>query len=383
MVEPGSRPLVKLAVVSNEAQLARLEKRFRLEELSLWCGRTSFQEVLRKRGIAFKVLDEFLLEDEWAEINAWGCGRAAAWIQFSRDRGLFRDLEFSSILNHRFSYFLIHLLKSYRYACRLMEHSEVSSFVIFRSLEAPPYPRYSTHFFVNSFLDELCREKGADIETIDTGESEGQVVPTPYRQSLKAWVRRLVGRVYGRVTGPPSRGLQVLAVGSLKRLGSILEALQAKGFHAVLYDHSFQFETYRNARRLKIAYLVPESIGRERRVSRESFVERYQAEILDALSRASAEGLFQYQNVDFGSFLERYFLGDARFRNYLEQCAEQANRYEDLLGKVKALGLVSDEDVTDKGSFLAGYFKWKGVPRFCISHANMTVNFAVPESHQA
>ena len=111
----------KVIVISNLDQYRAFDRlSVPIHEWTVVCDNPRFFSYLKDRGIPFKELSIVSIRDLWCAINSWSCDRASQWIRFCRERKLFPHLDAPSHLHHRFSYFLVHMIKSRYLAIQLM-----------------------------------------------------------------------------------------------------------------------------------------------------------------------------------------------------------------------------------------------------------------------
>ena len=111
--------MAKLVVLSNAPQYEQfLSKGLHPQDFIVYCDNEKFYDFLKNKNINFIPLDEFLIRDQWNDINAWACARAAA---FGRNEKLFPLYDFPSVIYLPFSLILPMMLKNHAYADYLIE----------------------------------------------------------------------------------------------------------------------------------------------------------------------------------------------------------------------------------------------------------------------
>lgn len=372
-----------LVVLSNFSQYeAFLKKGCDLAKFRVFCDNTRFYNSLEQKGIPYEALDEFEIQDRWKKINEWGCQAACGWIRSSRGGGFFKGIDFPSVVYHLFSRVLIQMLKNFSYAKLLMERCRPSTIVVFETALRPSFPDFYGNRFLNHFIERQAMKKGMLVEKISViGEKAPEYVPNYFSKitRLIRWSRsrskRMMEKSYGTWV-KPNLGGAFLAYGSLKHLGPVIQALKKKGGKVVLYEPEFHQSQREFARREGIPYLISACFPNRSFVSPQQWIQEAHAAILQSLDEAIQRGNFVFEEEDFGPFVKEEIF--ATLKDWLAPLASRFNDCENVLGAKKILGVLVDDDFGHKGGFWAAFCRMKGIPVYCVSHANLAVDFCVP-----
>ncbi|MBI4432066.1 MAG: hypothetical protein HY592_01090 [Candidatus Omnitrophica bacterium] len=364
---------MKAVVLSNQSQYRKFEQATlgRLDAWKIYCDNERFYGFFKAKGIAFEVLDEFSLKDLWADINTWGCLVTGRWVRLSQERRIFPDVNLISVIRLFFSYTLIPAVKNYYYAQRIVEKERPEEVLIFISSAKRDYPFFSGNAHLNTFLKARCVSAGIPFQEI-IAEEEGageHVMPfqdKSFKSRIAKWVKKAM-EVFCRFCMKPGRRPLVLVHGSLRHLAPVLEGLKSRRVPAAIYDFAFHREQFLFAARKGMPYLLPSS---------GNFSKTVENQLAAAFEAARAESLFVYQGYDFSDFVRDEILPTTR--TYWGRLEGEQMFYERLLKDFFIGAVVLDEDYALRGSFLAAFMRKKGVPIFCVSHANLAVSFAVP-----
>jgi hypothetical protein len=373
----------RAVVLSNQSQFfAWAGAGYKPEDFLIFCDNPRFHDGLEERGIAYRVLDELLLKEEWASINAWGCAEVSRWMKLCREERVFSGVDLSSVVRHFFAMTLIPAVKNYRFAERILAEPRLCSVMVFESSNRRKYPFFSGNAHLNYFLKENARRQGLAVTTLTVHETENleHVCPmTPAyiaKTKIKNTLKKIFNALYRRLVRAQKK-TRLLAHGSLRHLASTLETLKKRGEPIAIYDFEFHAEQFRFALRHHVPYLLPESFG-DTGGELKALSEKYHGELKASLASARRRGLFHYDGHDLSDFIEtQLFYG---LEEYTLQLARWTRLYEKILKCCNLRALVVDEDYALRGAFLAGFMKLKGVELFCVSHANLGVDFAIPES---
>jgi len=373
-------PPKQLVVISSEYQLRKVvEANHPLEALQVICDNPKFYADLKKCGIEFEELDEFGLQDQWDQLNQWGCTQACDWIRFTQQKGSFRHIDMASVIYHNFSRLLIHILKNYSYAKKLIERYAPEHVLIITEPMRRKFPHYSGNFFLNYFLKHHASTKGVHITEISVPES---IKPEPFYPLYVPWHRKMI-RIIGktimttllRIMSRTHLSGSVIASGSLKHLASTLKGLQQKGRQVAIYDYEFHTEQFFFALKHRMQYFIPACFSKPVLNPQEWVAQRY-AEMVRALAEASVEGLFVFDQYHFGDFIRDHIFSS--LHDYLFELAQRENLYQNFIQELRPECILTEDDFSNKGAFLAAYCRTKRIPVFCISHANLPIDFQVP-----
>ncbi len=372
---------MKAVVISNKSQFDKLrELGWEAQEYQVYCDNIRLHAWLRENGISFISLGEELLRDKWDAINAWGCQSMLEWGRRSRQKEYFRELDLPAVLNLFLSYILIPAVKNYHFAQIILEKPGLSGVLIFKTENRRKYPYFSGNVHLNHFLELLGRRRGVPVEEISVyeKENEGYVVPLEragWSAQVKAWLKGWVNGVYGGFVQPNGR-IRVFVKGSIKHLGSCVQALKRRKADVAIYDFEFHREQWAFARAENIPYYIPSCFRAKKGADRKGFADGLVTALRVSLEEAIRERLFVYEGENLGDFVrEHVFYG---VEDYLWGLMPEAEIFENILASCDVKAWLVDEDYALRGAFLAAFMKARRVAFYCVSHANMAVSFSVP-----
>lgn len=367
-----------LVVLSSRSQYDHFVRDYDLATFEVVCDSPGFSEFLASQKIRHTLLTEFLLAEQWQEVNAWACSRAAAWPELCKKSGLFTRFDYPGVMFHYFSHILTQMLKNFLYAQHIAKAFAVSRAVLFHPQAVDfNYPHFDGNFFLNYFLKEQLEQRGieyvwcyAEAKARSRGSAKD---PLWFAKTIKSFLKRILMRLLGRLNDL-ELGAQVLVWGSLRHLRSVLVGLKQKQQKIVFVDDVFQIEKFIFSLQNRIPYRIVDSVGTEAPSHAGAF--RY---FLGDAKKAMAQdqGFFVFRGRDFAAPVSAFIFD--RMEKYFGKLEDEASRFLELLNKNHIKAMVVDEDYANRGSFLASFMKHHGVNNFCISHANVPVDFSVPE----
>ncbi|MBI3315836.1 MAG: hypothetical protein HYZ87_02545 [Candidatus Omnitrophica bacterium] len=373
---------MKAVVLSNQSQFSEWVSRgYRADEFSLFCDNPRLFDFLRKKGLPFQELSELSLKDQWAGINAWGCAEVSRWMKACQKAHVFSDVDLASVVRHFFAMTLIPAVKNHRFAREILASPGLTEVVTFESSNKRKFPFFSGNGYLNHFLAEGGREAQVSVSVIPVYERENleYVVPVTLAWALVSNVKKFLKQFFNvvyRWAMRPDEKISVVAHGSLRHLGSTIGELKKRGEAIALFDFEFHFEQFRFALEHKIPYWLPPLFDSSPGDA-EALSQRYFAEFKKALELMKPSGLFIREGHDFSGFItSQLFYG---LKDYCEDLAKRARLYEDLLKACRLRALVLDEDYALRCSFLAAFMKARGLALFCVSHANLGIDFSIQE----
>lgn len=364
-----------IIVLSTPQQIAVFQKQTPSDSIMVYCDNESLYPMLEARKIAFEKLDEFLIRDQWAAMNAWGCGQAAGWIRACKHLTPAHSPDILPGIYLYFSCLLIAAAKNYAMAKHLMEICRPEQVFVFEKIPGPAFPVYSGNAFLNYFLREMAVKRGVPVQVLSTA-SIGCGVQTGsagQRASVSQILKKITVDVLARL---PSRasGKYLLVYGSLRHLESVVNFLHQKGIAAIVYDDEFHGDIFRFAVSRKMPYVTagqlivpPQDVVKFRR-------ESLREQLLTKFAEAKRQGYFRFGGYDLSGFIQEMIFGT--IASYLEGVATEWYRCEDLLIRFSVLGCLVEEDYHGRANFCE-YMKHSGVENFCISHGHGAYDFAV------
>ncbi len=372
----------RTVVLSDKKQFeAYRAKHPRFEESIVYCDNERFYAFLKESGVEFRELTELSLRSEWNNINSWGVGRANEWIRIANEAGFFRKLDWPSAVCVPYSYILVNAVKNLIYAKKLVAERP-GAVVVFEGGARRRFPHFSGNLFLNTFLEKLAVNAGIPVERISLPPADPEPYLENHHNRLVASVKKAVKSLIVRLVSAFSKvkpGHAVLAHGSLRHLASTLVELRARKVPVGLYDFDFHFEQFSFCFKNGIPYWIPACVPAVRTVDSEKVATEALAEMNAAL-RAMPTGFFVYAGFDMADFISECIFAD--MKDYFRQSAPQAAFYEALFSASGAKVTLVDEDYGVRGSFLAAVARSRGLTSFCLSHANVDMEFEVPASAQ-
>lgn len=378
---------MKLLVLSNKDQFEVLRKQnFQFHAWTVFCDNPRMYGFLQEHGIEFRTLEQFVIRKHWADINAWGCEKASAWITWCRAHGFFLKFDLASHLHHRFSYILVHMLKNYFYATHLIREFCPEQVTLFESRTQPDFPYYSGSLFLNQFLKQLCNTIGIPTTSITFSEYPADDISRDtfvfyFYERLLRWLkeffRGFLCKIYGQMIRP-RRKFPLLVTGSLRHVGSIIKELHQANVDLAIYDFKFQFSQFRFAQGLGIPYFIPDSFRETKDSEFKTIAQEIHNDLRAAITQACRNGFFVFRENDFGNFLENYLL-HSDLQPFLLKARTLLNHYQALQLSLDFRTLLLDEDISPRNSLFAVFFQACGINVFSTSHANFLVDFSVPE----
>lgn len=100
------------------------------------------------------------------------------------------------------------------------------------------------------------------------------------------------------------------------------------------------------------------------------------SEIFKSLTDSVSQNLFQFDHYDFTQFVKENIFGV--MQGHLHSVANQLNCYYSVVKSCRPSAFLLNEDFATRGGFLAAFLDKRGISTFCISHANLVVDFSVP-----
>lgn len=362
-------------VLSNNTQLSGFFRAgYRLSEYQWFCDNPCFFDHLTSAGIPYKPLDEFLIVDEWNEINAWSCGVAAEFTKAARGGGFFREADVPSCLYLFFAYILVSALKNFCFASKIMATPGLKQCVVFQGASRAAFPACSGNQFLNYFLRYFCSERNIELRDVVIAPVDAPKTFPPHARPLRMvnFVKKILcALTQGKNIVP--RGA-ICVYGSLHHLKSVVLELINLKQKLFVFNHEFNFDQSAFCRNHGIAYVVRsrESCGES---PTDDEVESCYTELCVAVKNAGRKGLFRFRGHDLTRFILDEIISTTR--PFLRKVLRDISWQQAVDREFAPGALVTDEDYALRGASVAAYMKACGRPVFCISHANMAVDFSV------
>lgn len=370
-----------LVVLSSRIQYDHFVRSYDLSTFEVICDSPGFSEFLTSKKIQHTLLTEFLLAEQWQEVNSWACSRAAGWPELCKKRCLFTRFDYPGVMFHYFSHILTQMLKNFLYAQHIVKTFAFSQAVLFHPQAVDfNYPHFDGNFFLNYFLKERFDQSGieyvwcyADAKARSRSSAKN---PLWFTMTIKSFLKHILMRMLGGLNDM-ELGAQVMVWGSLRHLKSVLAGLKQKRQKVIFVDDVFQIEKFIFSLQNHIPYRIIESVEPGDHPPEDAF-QYFLKEAKKAITHD--QGFFVFRGYNFATPVFAFIF--ERMEEYFCRIENDVYCYRNLLKKNQIKAMVVDEDYASRGSFLAAFMKHHGVKNFCISHANVPVDFSVPEDTQ-
>ena len=368
---------MKAIVLSNQKQFKKFEGlRLSPNEALVFCDNERLYAFLKDRNLRFEKLDEFLLKDQWEEINQWGIGNAAEWIRICRDKGHFNAYDYPSVIFLWFSVLLISAVKNFLYVRHMVEKYKIDEFYFFDGEVDEKYPELAGNVTLNYFIRDVATMEGFKIHLLDLCQvKEPLFESASIATKLKRFMRSVVQKIYGAAIRP-RRGYEVMAFGTLRHLASTMLQLKKSGCKICFYDDQFHFEHLCFSIKAGIPYFLPSCFSLDLKAERESSLRGAAAEMVASLVHPDCANLFLYKTYNFKNFIKKKIFGT--MDDYLVRLSKEEAIYRQATKALGFTGVLLDEDF-NAHSFFAEFMKRSDVKNFCISHASYAIDCIVPE----
>ncbi|MSR76813.1 MAG: glycosyltransferase [Candidatus Omnitrophica bacterium] len=369
-----------VAVLSNEIQHKKLAEAYPcLSDILIFCDNPQIYSYLGNQKINFRKVDDFALKSQWAEINAWGCGRAAKWIEFCRERSVFKTIDLASTVYLFFSHLLCQAVKNLLFSEIILKCASPAAVITFKPF-FKTYPDFSGNSYLNYLLQQKAKESALpmvelDSSSINSGESGGHPVPP----ELSAKFKNQISKIHASFFHPPKH-VDILAIGSLRHLGRLLQVLSSQGISTGIYDSAFNANLFSWSQKNRIPYMTSDSYRSHGVTPAEYDSSAAFQELSAGLRSASDAGFFHYKEDNLSPFILDLVLPS--FYPFLKQLGKRYEEYEKVFQATKVKAILTEDDYALRGGFLGAFAKRKKIPVYCLSHANLAVNFAVPTDCQ-
>ena len=370
-----------IIILSDKIQLGifnRLEQR---AQITVFSDNEAFFPLLEEQGISFNRIDEFLLRDQWATINAWGCGKAAAWIKACEHLTPPGQLDVLPGFFLNLSNILISAVQNFKYAEHLLRTIQPTQVFVFEDPKTNgEFPFLTGNQLLNYFLKRLAQDRRIPVHV--------QALPV-LKQPLSASLHSLRGKarhflklVAARfLTRFPDKKTQghLLVYGSLIHLKPVMGYLQKKHVPIVLFDNEFHQELFRYAKDRGIFYLTADRLKVPSASIVREFAFRLEAQFKSKYEEAVRNGFFMLEGYDFAPCLREIVFWN--MRSYFYSVSLEWFRCVDLLKSFSIAGCLVEEDFDMRANFCS-IMKQHLIRNFCVSHAHAGFDFNVLPEHQ-
>ena len=243
-------------VLSNQEQLELFRNaKLTASSVKIYCDDEHFFAELQRKRIKYHPLNEFRLQPQWNDINAWGCQTACRWITASKEGGFFKTIDFASVFYLFFSHLLVQGLKNLHYARRIVENPDVRRVAVFDTVAPNVFPEFSGNGFLNYFLKQLAETKGKEtiiLRSVASARSELVRVPK------SGWVKALVEKSYAFFVRPGCKP-SLWVYGSLMHLESLLPELKRQKVPFFYYNQELNIDQLKFSIWHRIPYYIRSS----------------------------------------------------------------------------------------------------------------------------
>jgi hypothetical protein len=102
---------------------------------------------------------------------------------------------------------------------------------------------------------------------------------------------------------------------------------------------------------------------------------------LELINILTIKRWFRYENADLTEFICNQLLKASD--RYLKDIFSWSHTYSNIMSAYDIKGLVTDEDLTPQGSFMAAFLKSQGIKSFCVSHGYGPIKFNIQEQNRS
>ena len=364
-----------LAVLSTRGQCNQLlDSCENLNAVQIFCDNPALYSYLEERGVTFDKLEEDLLRDKWKAIDTWACKKALLWDQIVNDKTMFCGLEMNKALYVYFSFYLTSVLKNYLYVTVLFDKYSPEEVVVFEDVDCPDFPQFNGNYFLNFFLKKLSIRYCVKTVCLK-GQLENPPIPST---SVKERIRSVLRGIYETFPRVYKKEEVFVACGGLNHLSGAIKELQKQGEKLVIFDPNFNMEQLFFCNKNNILYRSSGCFGKKLKCERLDD-HGYHMDFKEIVNILRQEKWFVYEGEDLSSLICDEI--EKRSGKYLREISLAAAIYSKVLESYDVKGVILDEDISPRSSFMAAFFKSKGIRNFCISHGYHTlrVDFEEPE----
>jgi hypothetical protein len=364
-----------LAVVSDIFQYKALLKKYKtFNNFIILCDNQEFYGVLERENVDFVKIDESLLREYWPQINRWSCEKALTWGKACEFSSFFGSLEADKSVYLFFSYALTALMRSCLFAEYIYKKYNFSDIVIFK-FKPLFYPYYKSNYFLNNFLFDIGKQKDIRPVIIELAYPEYH----DRKNKVKTFIKKHIQSIYAKFLKSIKAKVSYIVYGELKHLQKVMQELRAEGNKVFLFDIEYNFEQHFFAVGNGFRYYVPDLSAQSRSDLQQRNVNVDWRETLK--KKLSDKRFFTFNGIDFTECIWNDILRQTI--DVLRHKIDFINEFDVMLEKLNPRALILDEDVSERKSFLAAFFKSKEIPVFCISHGYIPlIDFSLKEAEQ-
>ncbi|HNX68445.1 MAG TPA: hypothetical protein PKI45_03035 [Candidatus Omnitrophota bacterium] len=371
--------ITSLIVLSTSEQLNTYLLHEELRTSQVFCDNEALFPELTARGIAFQLVDEFILREQWTAINAWGCGRSGRWLAASRSATPPGSPDVLPGIHLYFSCFLIAAAKNRAYANWILEKVKPARVFVFEDRRQVSYPDFSGNDYLNYFLKEIALSQKIEVRSLQAHCPA--TVPVKAKHGIYALARTVYKKLltlYLKLFQSIS-GKYFLVYGALRHLETTAVYLHEKKIPILIYDHEFHDEFFRFAARLQVPYLTADMLPTPVMNAVREMAKSLQYQFESKLTIARREKLFEYQNYEFCDFIDKKIV--STMEAYFYRAAVEWLRCGQMLKRLSLTGCLVEEDFGARANFCE-YLKHANVPMFCISHGHGGFEFEPKKEEQ-
>jgi len=361
-----------LALISNQEQYQALFGGgfSGAEDLTILCDNPAFYDFLKDEKVDFIPLGEEHLRESWKSINSWACEKALFWGRFAGE-GSFHGVALDKALYVFFSYYLVAFLKNYLLAEYVFREFSPDGIVVFDGVFCPDFPRFNGNYFLNLFLKNRAEQAGIKVIRMRSVEKRRVGKDGP----VKGRLRGVAQSVYSMLTSTKGGADTYVARGSLKHLDPVISEIRGRGEEIFLYDLSFHAEQLKYCLEKKIGYFIPGSFLKKA-PKKNGF--DYEKDFFETVEKLRANRWFVYGDADISWAVCGELIN--RTKRYLRDISLWSRAYDNIMRRFKVKGVITDDDWTWWGGFMAAFFASRGVESFCVSHGYGAHRFSLDGS---
>jgi len=368
-----------LVVISDRDQYRAITQRYanNTQDLVVLCDNPGLYRFLGERKLNFHKIEEDAVKEKWQEINLWSQEKALLWGGLFNDHSLFNKLELNKALYVYFSYYLASVLKNYHFAELIIDKYRPEEIIIFEDIPSRTFPYFNGNLFLNSFLKNSAQAQRVKLTVIGL-EAD---IDNKREPSLKERARCFLGWLYSQAASGRTSKIKAvfLACGGPNHLMPVIKALKKDKKAVIFYDFNFHLKNFLSCLKLGVKYCIPDCFLDTKKHTPEDSI-FYQNKFKDILNNLRENQWFTYRGIDLNGFICGNILKSSP--GYLGYLVVSSLAYAKILQNYRIAGLILDEDLSPERSFLAAYFKSRGIKNFCLNHGYFALRTSLPQEER-
>lgn len=364
-----------ITVISDKAQYDALIQKYNdISKIQIFCDDPAFYYFLQKKGINFIPIEHEDIKEEWEDITFWGCEKAL----FSKDEikydDIFGGVNIECVFYAWLSYYLSTLLILYLQADNILKTYRPIEILLFDNIANLDFPRWNTNYFLTLFIGYLAKKSSINCTQIHLNYKSSLAKDV----SLRNVVRKIIDKLhttyalcrYKRFTP------HILAQGTSAHLTGVLRGLKKKGEETFFYDREFQLANFKFYRNLGIKYITTEYFlaNNSKRIS--DCKNTYKKDFGKFVLFLESMQWFSYKGIDLSPIICKEILNSSD--KYISDVANCFVVYSGMIEKFDVKKVILTDDFTVLNSYMAAFFRSKGVKVYCISHGFPSLKQHIP-----